>query len=98
MAIYGLVNCIAVILCGASMGNWIDRTARLTAAKTFLVVQNCSVAVACAVLATFFHWVHQYVVAGAYKFSYKIRVTAELFYDYTDSSINEASTLVEVAC
>ena len=56
VAIYGLVNCIAVILCGASMGNWIDRTARLTAAKTFLVVQNCSVAVACAVLATFFHW------------------------------------------
>ena len=56
MAIYGLINCIAVILCGASMGNWIDRTARLTAAKTFLVVQNCSVAVACAVLATFFHW------------------------------------------
>ena len=56
VAIYGLVNCIAVILCGAFMGNWIDGTGRLTAAKTFLVVQNSTVAVACAVLATYFHW------------------------------------------
>ena len=56
VAIYGLVNCIASILCGAFIGNWIDGTARLTAAKTFLVVQNTSVALACVVLATYFHW------------------------------------------
>ena len=56
VAIYGLVNCIASILSGTFIGNWIDRTARLTAAKSFLVVQNTSVAVACAVLATYFNW------------------------------------------
>ena len=56
VAIYGLVNCIASILSGALIGNWIDDTARLKAAKTFLVVQNSSVALACLVLAAFFHW------------------------------------------
>ena len=56
MGIYGLVNCIAQIVCGALIGNWIDGTARMTAAKTFLVMQNSSVAVACAVLASYFHW------------------------------------------
>merc|ERR1719232_1181555 len=42
-AIYGLVIAASVIIFGASLGKWIDRTRRLTAAKTFLVVQNTCV-------------------------------------------------------
>jgi len=56
VSIYGLTQSIASLLFGASIGTWIDRNTRLTAAKTFLVVQNCSVALACAALAAFFHW------------------------------------------
>ena len=56
VAINGLLNSAAAILSGALIGTWIDRTGRLTAAKTFLVVQNISVALACAVLASSFQW------------------------------------------
>ena len=56
VAINGLLNSAAAILSGALIGTWIDRTGRLTAAKTFLVVQNISVALACAVLASYFQW------------------------------------------
>ena len=56
VAINGLGNGIAAILFGAFIGTWIDETGRLTAAKTFLVVQNTSVALACAFLATYFQW------------------------------------------
>jgi len=48
-AIYGLVIAASVIIFGASLGKWIDRTRRLTAAKTFLVVQNTCVSL-CALL------------------------------------------------
>jgi len=53
---YGLANCAVSIIFGASMGNWIDSSQRLRAAKTFLIIQNFSVAVNCALLATFFQW------------------------------------------
>ena len=56
VAINGLLNSAAAILSGALIGTWIDSTGRLTAAKTFLVVQNISVALACAVLASSFQW------------------------------------------
>jgi len=52
-AIYGLVIASAVILFGASLGKWIDRTKRLFAAKTFLVIQNTCVSL-CAVLLSWF--------------------------------------------
>ena len=54
VAIYGFVMSLSVIVLGAAIGNWIDRTARMTSAKTFLVVQNVSVAACCAVLGAFF--------------------------------------------
>jgi iron-regulated transporter 1 len=56
VSVYGLVNCVASIVCSAHIGNWIDSTTRMRAAKTFLVVQNVSVALACCVLASYFHW------------------------------------------
>jgi len=52
-AIYGLVIASAVILFGASLGKWIDRTKRLFAAKTFLIIQNTCVSL-CAVLLSWF--------------------------------------------
>ena len=56
VSINGLVNCIASIVFGAFIGNWIDKTTRLRAAKTFLVIQNVSVALCCGLLAAFFQW------------------------------------------
>jgi len=50
VAIYGFVMCISVILSGAMIGNWIDRNQRLFAAKTFLAIQNLSVAISCAII------------------------------------------------
>ena len=50
VAIYGFVISISVIIFGALIGNWIDRTKRLFAAKLLLSVQNLSVASACIVI------------------------------------------------
>ena len=36
------------------IGAWIDKTSRLRAAKTFLIIQNLVVAICCVILATFF--------------------------------------------
>lgn len=47
-AIYGFASGSAVLLLGAVVGDWIDRTPRLSAARTTLVIQNMSVLV-CAV-------------------------------------------------
>merc|ERR1712038_9412 len=52
-AIYGLVIAASVIIFGASVGRWIDRTKRLTAAKTFLLVQNLCVSLCALLLAGF---------------------------------------------
>lgn len=52
-AIYGLVIAASVIMFGASIGNWIDRTKRLTAAKTFLIVQNTCVSLCALILSGF---------------------------------------------
>merc|ERR1719219_1275176 len=52
-ATYGLVIAASVILFGASVGRWIDRTRRLTAAKTFLLVQNLCVSLCALLLAGF---------------------------------------------
>jgi iron-regulated transporter 1 len=45
VAIYGFATSVSVIVFGAVIGAWIDRTSRLTAAKTFLVIQNLVVAI-----------------------------------------------------
>jgi len=52
-AIYGLVIAASVIIFGASLGRWIDRTRRLTAAKTFLLIQNLCVSLCALLLAGF---------------------------------------------
>lgn len=52
-ATYGLVIAASVIIFGASVGRWIDKTKRLTAAKTFLLIQNLCVSVCALLLAGF---------------------------------------------
>jgi len=56
LAAYGFANCTTSILFGASIGNWIDASERFKAAKTFLIIQNLSVALDCALLAAYFNW------------------------------------------
>lgn len=76
LAIYGLVNSLSVLLLGAAIGNWIDGTHRLRAAKTFLLIQNLCVAFNCMFLAAFFHFKEHfedfpwfpYMVAGLVTF------------------------------
>ena len=53
-AIQGFLLNISVILFGSAIGNWIDRNKRLFTVKTFLLVQNIAVAIACAILAVHF--------------------------------------------
>jgi hypothetical protein len=50
VAIYGFATSAAVIVFGAVLGGWIDRTTRLNAARTTLVIQNVVVAACCAIL------------------------------------------------
>ncbi|CAH1238033.1 SLC40A1 [Branchiostoma lanceolatum] len=49
-AVYGFSKSCAVLLLGAIIGDWIDRTARLTAVRIALVVQNGSVVLCSVVL------------------------------------------------
>ena len=39
VAIYGFARCFTVIMLGAAIGNWIDRSKRLTSAQVFLTLQ-----------------------------------------------------------
>merc|ERR1719158_2036865 len=75
-AIYGLVIAASVILFGASVGRFIDKTRRLTAARIFLTVQNTAVSLCALLLAWFIsykeelteecqHWVMVCVSVGA---------------------------------
>ena len=50
VAIYGFATCAAIIVFGAAVGHWIDKTARLKAARTFLIVQNIVVVICCTIL------------------------------------------------
>jgi len=52
-AIYGLVIAASVILFGSTIGNWIDKTRRLTAARVFLTIQNTAVSLCALLLAGF---------------------------------------------
>ena len=54
VSIYGLVLSISVIVFGAFIGDWIDKTKRLTTAKFFLAVQNLSTALSCILLGLYF--------------------------------------------
>jgi len=52
-AIYGLVIAASVIVFGSTVGRWIDRTRRLTAARVFLTIQNTAVSLCALLLAGF---------------------------------------------
>jgi hypothetical protein len=54
VAIYGLVLSVSVIIFGAFIGDWIDKSKRLTAAKFFLAVQNLSTTLSCVLLGLYF--------------------------------------------
>jgi len=58
-AIYGLVIAATVIVFGASMGRWIDRTNRIIAARTFLTIQNTAVSLCALILAGFIQFRHE---------------------------------------
>merc|ERR1719427_389273 len=58
-ATYGLIIAASVILFGASIGRWIDKTRRLTAAKTFLTIQNTAVSLCALLLAGFISYKSQ---------------------------------------
>jgi len=53
-AMYGLIIAATVICFGASVGNWIDKTRRITAARTFLAIQNLCVSL-CRLVSAFFY-------------------------------------------
>ena len=54
VAIYGLVLNLGVIVFGAAIGDWIDRSKRLTSARIFLAVQNLVTALSCLLLGIYF--------------------------------------------
>ena len=62
VSIYGLVLSVSAIIFGAYIGDWIDKSKRLTAAKFFLAAQNLSTALSCVLLGFYFgdvgkaHW------------------------------------------
>lgn len=58
-ATYGFVIAASVIIFGASVGRWIDRTRRITAARTFLTIQNTAVSLCAVILAGFIQWRHK---------------------------------------
>ena len=72
-AIYGLIIAASVIVFGASLGRWIDRTKRLTAAKTFLLVQNTCVSLCALLLSGFIGYKH--LVPADHALSSLIAVT-----------------------
>lgn len=55
VSIYGLVLGVSVIIFGAFVGSWIDRTPRLKSAKVFLAIQNLTTAITCLILGLYFH-------------------------------------------
>ena len=54
VSIYGLVLSVSVIVFGAFIGDLIDKTKRLTAAKLFLAIQNLITALSCILLGLYF--------------------------------------------
>ncbi|XP_053374081.1 solute carrier family 40 member 1-like [Mercenaria mercenaria] len=49
-ASYGLVGGIAVLLFGTVVGDWVDRTSRLTVARATVLVQNSALIVCCLIV------------------------------------------------
>eukprot|EP00062_Callorhinchus_milii_P005967 gi/632945967/ref/XP_007888323.1/ PREDICTED: solute carrier family 40 member 1 [Callorhinchus milii] len=55
-AVYGLIVAGSVLLLGASIGDWVDKTARLKVAQTSLIIQNVSVIICGVNLMVVFHF------------------------------------------
>lgn len=55
VSIYGLVLSVSVIVFGAFIGAWIDKTSRLRSAQVFLAIQNVTTAITCIILGLYFH-------------------------------------------
>uniref|UniRef100_A0A914WA28 Solute carrier family 40 member n=1 Tax=Plectus sambesii TaxID=2011161 RepID=A0A914WA28_9BILA len=56
VAINGFVTCLFVLIFASSIGVWIDKTARLTAARTTLTINNITVTVSATFLLSIFVW------------------------------------------
>ena len=54
VAIYGMVLNVSVIISGAFIGDWIDKSKRLSAAKFFLALQNLVTTLSCILLGLYF--------------------------------------------
>ncbi|XP_043931283.1 solute carrier family 40 member 1-like [Protopterus annectens] len=53
-AVFGLTVSSALVICGALVGNWIDRNPRLKVVRIALMIQNLSVILCAAILMMFF--------------------------------------------
>jgi len=78
LAGYGFAKNTSNILLLAGIGNWIDDTARLKAARILLIVQNSFVIIDCVIVGLFFyyqdqiqaiHWLHSLLEAGVMVFA-----------------------------
>ena len=65
----------SVILFGPLVGNWIDKTRRITAAKTFLIVNNITMA-ACSTMLRYFSTFYQQINLPALK-SYQYQTSSK---------------------
>ena len=76
VAAFGLTNCVVSITLGAHIGNWIDSSNRLKAAKLFLIVQNTFVALDCCLFAVYFYWQEKIVAFGGVGIKVAVAVAA----------------------
>jgi iron-regulated transporter 1 len=99
-ALYGLIIAATVICFGASVGNWIDKTKRIYAARTFLAIQNLCVSI-CALGISWFLWIYG-TNSGLIQSSADMKPVMlnetykedpELFGDYNTTTDDPASTL-----
>ncbi|XP_053327955.1 solute carrier family 40 member 1-like [Spea bombifrons] len=65
-AVYGLVVSGSVLLLGAIIGDWVDRSPRLKAAKTSLIVQNMSVILCGIILMVIFEYKLQFTMHNSW--------------------------------
>ena len=95
VAAYGLVNCVVSISLGAAVGNWIDSTTRLKAAKICLIIQNSFVALDCALFAAFFHWQEELVAHCGEWIKIVAAVTASLLALVTNVASSGSKIMIE---
>ena len=95
VAAYGLAKCVVSITLGAAVGNWIDSSTRLTAAKCFLIIQNSFVALDCSLFAAFFHWQEEIVAYCGEWIKIVVAITASLLALVTDVASSGSKIMIE---